>query len=279
MPQFVGVGVNDPQGEDLGGPHRQDDTETQQLPDFVEESVAIDRLRPRFHRRNLHPRRRTPLDLQAVLRRPTPILPAAAVPGRLPRRLGRGSGVPCGSGRLCGRGLFPRRSHLAFDDFALPLAGTDTEPAGEVRVGHGWVEVKSFAVLPHGPLDFAGAKQELGVDHVSLRRRVGLLQQGFDDNQGLAVLVLQGKRAGQADLEKRVGRSGGQATGGGVGCAAGLGFTVALFFATAAFPPGPMLDQAKLGALFSVSAAVVTLVAALALRVGRFATASPAARL
>jgi len=64
-----------------------------------------------------------------------------------------------------------------------------------------------------------------------------------------------------------------------VGCAAGLGFTVALFFATAAFPPGPMLDQAKLGALFSVSAAVVTLVAALALRVGRFAAASPAARL
>ena len=64
-----------------------------------------------------------------------------------------------------------------------------------------------------------------------------------------------------------------------VGCAAGLGFTVALFFATAAFPPGPALDQAKLGALFSVSAAGVTLVAALALRVGRFATASPAARL
>ncbi len=64
-----------------------------------------------------------------------------------------------------------------------------------------------------------------------------------------------------------------------VGCAAGLGFTVALFFATAAFPPGAMLDQTKLGALFSVSAALVTLCAALVLRVGRFATASPAARL
>jgi Na+:H+ antiporter, NhaA family len=63
-----------------------------------------------------------------------------------------------------------------------------------------------------------------------------------------------------------------------VGCAAGLGFTVALFFATAAFPPGPMLDQVKLGALFSVGAAVVTLVAAIVLRVGRFATASPAGR-
>jgi NhaA family Na+:H+ antiporter len=62
-----------------------------------------------------------------------------------------------------------------------------------------------------------------------------------------------------------------------VGCAAGIGFTVALFFATAAFPAGPVLDQAKLGALLSVSAAVVALAAAAALRVGRYATVSPAA--
>jgi NhaA family Na+:H+ antiporter len=36
-----------------------------------------------------------------------------------------------------------------------------------------------------------------------------------------------------------------------VGVAAGIGFTVSLFFATAAFPPGPALDQAKMGALLS----------------------------
>jgi NhaA family Na+:H+ antiporter len=42
-----------------------------------------------------------------------------------------------------------------------------------------------------------------------------------------------------------------------LGCAAGIGFTVALFFATAAFRPGPALDQAKLGALFSVASAGV----------------------
>ena len=41
-----------------------------------------------------------------------------------------------------------------------------------------------------------------------------------------------------------------------VGCAAAIGFTVALFFATAAFPPGPLLDEAKLGALLSVSGAL-----------------------
>ena len=55
-----------------------------------------------------------------------------------------------------------------------------------------------------------------------------------------------------------------------VGCAAGIGFTVALFFATAAFPPGPHLDQAKLGALLSVGSAVVTFAAAALLKTGVF---------
>jgi len=40
-----------------------------------------------------------------------------------------------------------------------------------------------------------------------------------------------------------------------LGIAAGIGFTVALFFAGAAFPPGAVLDEAKMGALLSFSAA------------------------
>jgi NhaA family Na+:H+ antiporter len=40
-----------------------------------------------------------------------------------------------------------------------------------------------------------------------------------------------------------------------VGTAAGIGFTVALFFATAAFPPGHVLDEAKMGALLSFAGA------------------------
>lgn len=39
-----------------------------------------------------------------------------------------------------------------------------------------------------------------------------------------------------------------------VGCIAGIGFTVALFFATVAFPSGALLAEAKMGALLSVSA-------------------------
>jgi NhaA family Na+:H+ antiporter len=55
-----------------------------------------------------------------------------------------------------------------------------------------------------------------------------------------------------------------------VGATAGIGFTVALFFAGAAFPVGPLLDQTKMGALFSFSASVVGVVAAWLLGVGRF---------
>jgi NhaA family Na+:H+ antiporter len=40
-----------------------------------------------------------------------------------------------------------------------------------------------------------------------------------------------------------------------VGTAAGIGFTVALFFSTAAFPAGAILDETKMGALLSFLAA------------------------
>lgn len=56
-----------------------------------------------------------------------------------------------------------------------------------------------------------------------------------------------------------------------LGIIAGIGFTVALFFATAAFPPGQLLDEAKMGALLSFSASAIAVAAAFVLRVGRFA--------
>ena len=64
-----------------------------------------------------------------------------------------------------------------------------------------------------------------------------------------------------------------------VGLAAGIGFTVALFFATAAFPPGRLLDEAKIGALLSVASAAAAFAAAAALKVGRFRGSSAAADL
>ncbi len=55
-----------------------------------------------------------------------------------------------------------------------------------------------------------------------------------------------------------------------VGFIAGIGFTVALFVATVAFPPGDIQDAAKIGALFSFSAAIVSFIAAKWLKVGMF---------
>jgi NhaA family Na+:H+ antiporter len=55
-----------------------------------------------------------------------------------------------------------------------------------------------------------------------------------------------------------------------VGFAAGIGFTVALFFAVAAYPPGPILEQLKLGALLSVGSGVLAFAVAAVLRAGRF---------
>lgn len=54
-----------------------------------------------------------------------------------------------------------------------------------------------------------------------------------------------------------------------LGVAAGLGFTVALFFATAAFPPGGTLDEVKMGALLSF------LAAPLAIGLGRLVGVKP----
>jgi len=52
-----------------------------------------------------------------------------------------------------------------------------------------------------------------------------------------------------------------------VGVVAAIGFTVSLFFATAAFPEGPALAQTKMGALLSFVAAPLALMLARALRV------------
>jgi NhaA family Na+:H+ antiporter len=54
-----------------------------------------------------------------------------------------------------------------------------------------------------------------------------------------------------------------------LGIAAGIGFTVALFFATAAFPPGLALDEAKMGALLSFVALPLAVI------IGRMSGLSP----
>ena len=57
-----------------------------------------------------------------------------------------------------------------------------------------------------------------------------------------------------------------------VGIIASIGFTVALFFGTAAFPYGRLLDETKLGALLSFGAFFLAIAAARVLKVGRTAS-------
>ncbi|GAB4386409.1 Na+/H+ antiporter NhaA [Albidovulum sp.] len=52
-----------------------------------------------------------------------------------------------------------------------------------------------------------------------------------------------------------------------IGCVAAIGFTVALFVASVAFPPGAVQDAAKMGALFSFGAAAISLVVGRLLRI------------
>ena len=52
-----------------------------------------------------------------------------------------------------------------------------------------------------------------------------------------------------------------------VGCVAAIGFTVALFVAAVAFDPGPVQDAAKMGALMSFGAAILSIIAGKVTRV------------
>jgi len=52
-----------------------------------------------------------------------------------------------------------------------------------------------------------------------------------------------------------------------IGFVAAIGFTVSLFVASVAFEAGPVQDAAKMGALFSFGAAVLSIIAGKVFRV------------
>ncbi|MCY4300584.1 MAG: Na+/H+ antiporter NhaA [Aestuariivita sp.] len=54
-----------------------------------------------------------------------------------------------------------------------------------------------------------------------------------------------------------------------IGCVAAIGFTVSLFIAAIAFEPGPVQDAAKMGALFSFGAAIISILAGKICRVDK----------
>jgi NhaA family Na+:H+ antiporter len=133
----------------------------------------------------------------------------------------------------------------------------DRSPAERLQGAlHGWV---AFAIMPLFALSNAG----VSFDHAQLGGSATVLV-------GVVVGLVVGKpigvvglswlavRAGVADLPSGVRWSGVLV----VGLVAGIGFTMALFIATLAFPPGAPIDVAKLGVLLaSVAAGSVGLIA------------------
>jgi NhaA family Na+:H+ antiporter len=117
---------------------------------------------------------------------------------------------------------------------------------------HGWV---AFAIMPVFALANAGV--ELGSAH--------LTGDGLTIVFGVVVGLAVGKpigvigfswlavRARLASLPSGVAWRGVTV----VGLVAGIGFTMALFIASLAFPPGPMIEVAKLGILLASAAAAV----------------------
>ncbi len=144
----------------------------------------------------------------------------------------------------------------------------EAESPGErlQRALHGWV---AFAIMPVFALANAGVSLEAarlsgGGATVLIGVVVGLV---VGKPVGIMLVSWLAVRSGLAALPEGVRWSGVLV----VGLVAGIGFTMALFIATLAFPPGPLIEVAKLGIL------TASLVAgAVGLTVGRFLL--PAAR-
>jgi Na+/H+ antiporter NhaA len=114
-----------------------------------------------------------------------------------------------------------------------------------------WVILPVFALANAGVRLDAGALGRVVTSPIAIGVMVGLV---VGKPVGIWLGSAIGRRAGtrpSADIGSR-------ATWG-VGAAAGVGFTVALFIAELAFPEGPRLDAAKVGVLSgTILAAAVT---------------------
>ena len=69
--------------------------------------------------------------------------------------------------------------NAAIDHLAIFRVGADSEPAGELEIGDGWVLLDAGFVLSHGPIDVAGAEEKLGVQDERGGGRVGFFRAGL----------------------------------------------------------------------------------------------------
>ncbi len=156
----------------------------------------------------------------------------------------------------------------------LPHASTDVGLFAESELGeaerrhdalnefeHFWKTPVEVVLMLFG---FANAGVELGnIGLVSLLVMGGLL---LGKPLGISLLTLLAVKVFKLEMPAGMGARDVVV----LGIMAGIGFTVALFVSTVAFPvAGPTLDAAKMGALLSFSAALLAYVAGKALGVGK----------
>ncbi len=115
------------------------------------------------------------------------------------------------------RRLLPRRPDPPLDHLVVGLVRppvvlaiqTDSQPVGELAVGDARVGLDPQVVLADGLGHFPGVEQQAGVQDVRQRRRVGLADDVFHDDDRQALLALLEEGVGQAELERDVlGRAG-----------------------------------------------------------------------
>jgi NhaA family Na+:H+ antiporter len=148
-------------------------------------------------------------------------------------------------------GLFDRREHELPDTLN--------------RFEHAWKVPVQFILLLFGlvnagvTLSSVGSGSWIVLSSLVIGKPLGILLTAF-----LAVRIGLRMPGGLSYLHTLV-----------LGVAAGIGFTVALFFAAAAFPPGAILDEVKMGALLSFLAAPLAVILGRAMRLGRHNSQPP----
>lgn len=139
----------------------------------------------------------------------------------------------------------------------------DTFPRDPLnRFEHWWKNPVEFILMLFG---FANA----GVALSSIGLATGFVSVGLLFGKPIGIVLMTLLAVKVFNLEMPTGMNYRDLTV--LGIMAGIGFTVALFVSTVAFPPGDVLDSAKMGALFSFFASFLSFIAAYILRSGRFA--------
>lgn len=157
--------------------------------------------------------------------------------------------------------LIPTMPHEAHDKglFAEQELSEGTQPQDTLnRFAHWWKQPVELILAGFGfvnagvPLSNIGIPTGLVAGSLIVGKPIGITLMTLLAIKGLRLKLPEGMTLSEVPV---------------LGFVAGIGFTVALFVSTVAFPPGTVLDAAKMGALLSFASAIFAWIAARIARV------------